>query len=214
MSSVSQPVPDTRTRLLQAAGEVFAEHGFHAATVRQITERAGVNLAAVNYHFRDKAELYAAVIRDCFFRSGNQPPLDPTLPCEERLRLFIERFVHERFDPFRPEWHHRLMVRETMEPTPALQTMIDEQICPRARELAGIIQEITGPGLTEEEVRLLTFSVIGQAVFYIRHNTLAGRIFPACAAEPPDASVLAAHIHRFSLAALRHYRDSSESRST
>ena len=48
---------ETRRRLLAAAGEVFAEAGFHAATVKVITDRAGASVAAVNYHFRDKAEL-------------------------------------------------------------------------------------------------------------------------------------------------------------
>ena len=55
---------NTRDKILNAAGEVFAEQGFEGATVRAITERAGVNLAAVNYHFRDKAELYTRVVLD------------------------------------------------------------------------------------------------------------------------------------------------------
>ncbi len=49
---------NTRDKILNAAGEVFAEYGFEGATIRSITERAEVNVAAVNYHFRDKAELY------------------------------------------------------------------------------------------------------------------------------------------------------------
>jgi len=52
----------TRDKILSAAGEVFAEQGFEGATIRAITERAGVNVAAVNYHFRDKAELYGRVV--------------------------------------------------------------------------------------------------------------------------------------------------------
>ena len=51
----------TRDKILSAAGEVFAEQGFEGATIRAITERAGVNVAAVNYHFRDKAELYTRI---------------------------------------------------------------------------------------------------------------------------------------------------------
>jgi len=54
----------TRDKILSAAGEVFAEQGFEGATIRAITERAGVNVAAVNYHFRDKAELYTRVVDD------------------------------------------------------------------------------------------------------------------------------------------------------
>ena len=53
----------TRAKLLQAATHVFAEQGFHAATVREICTRADVNVAAINYHFRDKLGLYFEVLR-------------------------------------------------------------------------------------------------------------------------------------------------------
>src|SRR5215472_16229012 len=51
-------VSGTEKRLLEAAGEIFAEHGYRAATVRQICEKARANIAAVNYYFGDKEEFY------------------------------------------------------------------------------------------------------------------------------------------------------------
>jgi AcrR family transcriptional regulator len=54
---------ETRQRLLEAAGAVFAERGFRATTVREICHRARANLAAVNYHFGDKERLYGAVLQ-------------------------------------------------------------------------------------------------------------------------------------------------------
>ena len=49
--------PDTIHQILNAAGEVFAIKGFKDATIREISAQAGVNLAAINYHFGDKERL-------------------------------------------------------------------------------------------------------------------------------------------------------------
>jgi AcrR family transcriptional regulator len=56
-------LPDTRTKILDAAEHLFAEHGYRGTSVRAITDLAGANLAAVGYHFGSKAELLAAVVR-------------------------------------------------------------------------------------------------------------------------------------------------------
>ncbi|MBI5281738.1 MAG: TetR/AcrR family transcriptional regulator [Candidatus Solibacter usitatus] len=52
----------TKDRLLDAAERLFAEHGFQATSLRHITADAGVNLAAVNYHFQSKESLILAVL--------------------------------------------------------------------------------------------------------------------------------------------------------
>src|SRR5512143_3976610 len=52
---------ETKDRILDAAERLFAEHGFDATSLRMITAAAGVNLAAVNYHFRSKDSLIEAV---------------------------------------------------------------------------------------------------------------------------------------------------------
>jgi AcrR family transcriptional regulator len=51
----------TKKRILDAAEKLFARQGFHATSMRMLTKEAGVNLAAVNYHFGSKVELIKAV---------------------------------------------------------------------------------------------------------------------------------------------------------
>ncbi len=70
---------DTKTRILDAAETLFAEHGFAGTSLRDITAEASVNLAAVNYHFGSKEALLSAVF-DRRIRPVN----------EERLRLLDE----------------------------------------------------------------------------------------------------------------------------
>jgi len=74
---------DTRERILDAAESLFVEHGFEATSMRMITGRAGVNLAAINYHFGSKE----ALIQDVFRRRL-------TWLNQERLRA-LERYEAE-----------------------------------------------------------------------------------------------------------------------
>src|SRR3989475_11284878 len=58
-----KPQHETRTRILDAAEELFMQHGFEGASMRMLTAKAGVNLAAGNYHFGSKHALIEAVLR-------------------------------------------------------------------------------------------------------------------------------------------------------
>jgi TetR/AcrR family transcriptional regulator, regulator of cefoperazone and chloramphenicol sensitivity len=198
-------IQDTRRKLLFAAGEIFAERGFHKATVREITERAGVNVAAINYHFRDKAELYRAVLNECHCTAqavcgpvhlGDGPP-------EERLRLFIDGFLHRLLHPDRPKWHGLLMAREMTEPTDALDILVKEAIRPRAEELGRIIADLTGGKISKDREWMLGFSVVSQCLFYLHDRPLIERLHPQLAIHPPTIEQLVEHIYAFSLAAIR-----------
>ena len=58
-----KPPHETRTRILDAAEELFMQHGFEGTSMRLLTAKAGVNLAAVNYHFGSKDALIEALFR-------------------------------------------------------------------------------------------------------------------------------------------------------
>jgi AcrR family transcriptional regulator len=60
-NTVKPGTTETKERILDTAERLFAERGFEATSIRDITSAAGVNLASINYHFRTKQELIAAV---------------------------------------------------------------------------------------------------------------------------------------------------------
>ncbi len=201
----SAVILDTRRKLLEAAGEIFADRGFHKATVRDITERAGVNIAAINYHFRDKAELYRAVLNECHCTA--QAAVEPARPAdatpEERLRFFIDSFLHRLLHPDRPNWHSLLMAREMIEPTGALDILVEQAIRPRSQELEKIVTDLTQGRLPNDRVWMLSFSVVSQCLFYLHDRPLIERLHPIFASNPPSIEQLVEHIHAFSLAAIR-----------
>ena len=61
---------ETNDRLVAAATEVFADVGYRAATLREICRRGNANIAAVNYHFRDKEQLYRVVLEQAVLAAG------------------------------------------------------------------------------------------------------------------------------------------------
>lgn len=204
----------TRDRIVAAAGEVFAEQGFRAATIRQITERAGVNLAAVNYHFQDKAELYAQVLQQAHaaavhvgqFTAADDAAAEPGggLDPEARLRRFVGTFLHYLLDPARPGWHLRVRARELAEPTPALDRLVDEAIRPMSAALCDVVQALVGPELPRGALLLLAQSVLGQCLFYSQCGAVIKRVHPEFRVDrPADIGRLADHITDFSLPAIR-----------
>ncbi len=96
--------PDTKTKILDAAEDLFARNGFHATSLRMITGQAGVNLAAVNYHFGSKEELLEAVIE------RRLAPLN-----RQRLALLEHELDRARREGRRPD--PRELMRALIEPT-------------------------------------------------------------------------------------------------
>ena len=58
--------PETRSRIVEAALEVFTERGFEGASTRKIASRAGVNHGLIPYYFGNKKKLWQAAVDDAF----------------------------------------------------------------------------------------------------------------------------------------------------
>lgn len=199
----------TTTQILEAAGEVFAEKGFKDATVREICKRADVNLAAINYHFGDKERLYLESVKNARCLIEDDVPMpewsEETSP-ELKLEAFIYTLVRRLFNPRSPAWHHRLILREIMEPSKACEEMVQESFRPFMEMLKQIVVEMTNDQLEKHQVQQLCFSVIGQCVYYRGHERIVEMMIPATVRRKhykPDT--LAQHITRFSTCAIQSY---------
>lgn len=200
----------TKRRLIEAAGEVFAQSGYRAATVRAICQRAGASVSAINYHFRDKEALYEAVFEYAHRIAMEKYPLDlglkPGATPEERLRAFILSALLSHLDAGFPAWHDRLISHEMSNPTGMLETVKAKYIQPMNAALEVIVRDVmrqANPGREpdDELVRLGAMNVIGACLF--QHH--ARQMMRTVEADNPGTvqiEAIAEYISRFSLAGI------------
>ncbi len=205
-------VPDTRKRLLSAASELFAERGFHGTKVRDIAARAGVNLAAGNYHYGSKKELYLEVLRAQFAETRalleQRGALRPVNELSRLSRAGLADLLRARAQVMLdmligppPGVHGTLMQREMTDPSEALPVIVEEVIRPMKQEMEDIVAHLA-PDLEPRDVERCAFSIIAQVLFY-RFTMPATLKMWRLREYPRDlAGQAAEHITEFSLGGL------------
>lgn len=105
---------NTSSRLLQAGVKVFGNYGFLGASVRQIAEDAGTNIAAIKYHYSSKDALWRAVVGHLYRKLGEAILEDeadwPKMTPRQRVINSTSKFI--RFSARHPELH-RIVLFET-----------------------------------------------------------------------------------------------------
>lgn len=204
---VSQPdLPEgTRSRLLAAAREIFSEQGFQGATVREICRHAEVNLAAVNYHFSSKEALFCAaldfeplrVLRNNVIHEGC---------AKARLQRFIQDFLTQLMDK-KSSSQCRLVMHELINPTLALDNIVQEAIAPLHEFVGQLVRDAAGTRISSAELRRCVFSIFGQCLFYGHGHAVILRLHPKLRYDTKEISATAQHITEFSLAGLKQIAD-------
>ena len=211
----AQPVTtrDTRTRLLAAAAELFAAHGFHGTTIRDIAERAGVNVAAGHYHVGSKKDLYLEVLRGEFAQSRaviarRGASLPPPRALDRLDRRALEALLRARGRTMLdvllgppPGLHGTLMQREMCDPSEALPVIVEEFIHPMVHEVEEIVARLA-PALSPGTVERTVFSIMGQALFYRFCMPAVLRMMGRDAYPKGFTASLADHVAEFSLGGL------------
>ena len=195
----------TRRRILEAACTVFGEKGYRDATHAEICREAGVNTAAINYHFGSKDALYRAAWDHVTTEADRIYPLHggvpETAPAEERLRGRVQALLRRRGDRKKLAHLHNLRMMEMVNPTGLLEEAITEWRH-KAREFTlEILRGLLGPKASRVDLELCEMSVISQCLMVhkrVRHRPYS---FPV-----DDVEGLVEHVMRFSMAGIRAVR--------
>lgn len=172
------PPKATLIQILDAAESLFAQQGYDGTSLRQVTKKAGVNLAAVNYHYGDKESLYAAVIRRRI-QPINRDRLGRLAQAEQDaegnpvpLPLIIElmaRPIFELCEDPSTGGHHtvRLIGRSLAEPLPFMEDILATEFQPAMSSFGQAVRR-HAPTLSPEDFLWRLSFVVGAM-----HHTLA-----------------------------------------
>ena len=199
--------PDTRARLLETAGRVFAEKGFEGATGKEICRLARANAAAVVYHFGSMEELYAAVLVEARNRLVTTDMLIAAVSAERDPRLKLQSLigviVRTLAGPASQSWAARVIGREITSTSQAADTFVDRELQARAAILKGLVSELTGLPVEHPVVARGAVSIIGPCLLLLIVNRRRfERAFPAYDIHPGTIEEVTQDLTRFTLAGL------------
>jgi AcrR family transcriptional regulator len=183
---------ETRCRLLRAAIDVFALHGYHGASTREICERAGANTAAIHYHFRDKAGLYRELFRLPIelVTAASRPMTDARLPLLERLGHFYRGVVTVLAQDSKLRQLALLHAREEAEPTGVLGDCRTQAIRSQHDQLIGLLLPEFGMETADEGLHALAFALVGVVLVYFMVRPAVETFLPASLATPAAREAL------------------------
>ena len=179
----------------------------------EICERAGANIAAVNYYFGSKEALYVEAWRLSFQRSLEKYPADggvaASAPAEERLRGRISSIIRRFSDPQSHEFD--IMHKELANPTGLLSEVKHKTIEPLRQGLGNVIRELLGEKATEQQVLLCQMSIRAQCFDKLIRERLRKTLMQeetkaVMIAESISVDTIVDHVTRFSLAGIGEIR--------
>ncbi|MBN2808893.1 MAG: CerR family C-terminal domain-containing protein [Deltaproteobacteria bacterium] len=203
--SVEEDKKDTRQRLLESAAIIFTEKGYANTSVAEICERAGANIAAVNYYFRSKDALYREVLEFTIEQAEKTYPftLLAEEPAEERLYHFILALLQRILSAEMAGNFYVLVAKEMAEPTLASGEIVSQSIARHQSLMREVIREICHAEVDDDLLLRLHFSVLSQCLFISYNEKGRRHHLQRNPIQFKDAEVFARHIADFSLAGMR-----------
>ena len=137
---------ETEEKIIKCAGQLIAEKGFASVTSKEICRAAGVNLAAVNYHFGSRDGLYLAVLENVQQYLISIHTLtdlyESNLTPRQKIEKCIDFLAGNAF--YKIDWQISVWVREVMNPSPAFMEIFRKEGLPKISVLIKMFSEYTG----------------------------------------------------------------------
>jgi len=202
-----------KDRLLDAAEVLFCEHGFEGTSIRDIAASADCNIAAVNYYFGGKNNLYMDVwrrhlipMRDARI-AGIEKVMSKNksrIKLEDLLKSFADTFVGPLIDAGIGSCLSRLMAREYIDRRLPTNIFVDEVMTPTMNAMSDALIK-TCPGLDKSKVLMVIFSLIGQLVHLVHIRMMFEQSDEDLNLPVFDLSEVINHIVKFTAAGIRAY---------
>lgn len=202
---------DASARLIEVATGLFAEKGYEGTSVRDLAAAAGVNVAAVNYHFGSKEALYYECLRSCLAPAGvMRLRMQEYLEAAQRaktikavemaLRLCIKTFLEELMHPdSKPS---QLIMREQSTGSPQFEQVVREFFLP----IGTIFQQLIcmlAPGLSQQRMFMVISGIIGQCLHTYKARATFRVIGGIDSHSPEYIEQVSEHIAHFVVLGLR-----------
>lgn len=198
----------TKGRVLAAATALFAEKGYRETTVQDICGSAGANVAAVNYHFGTKEQLYVAVWERLFgaARGLLLPPQADDADPWQSLAEYIRQRVRHAFCDGDFATLRLIIHREMANPTDAHKKLFRRFIEPVVRRLTTMVAAVLDRPADSIVVRRCTFSIQSQIIFVglarIKKHPMR-HLFDSTKPSEAEVEELAEHLVEFAAGGLR-----------
>ena len=180
----------TRAAILEAAEEIFAERGFAATRLEDVAERVGIRRASIVYYFKDKRELYDAVLADVF--EGLRVRIESALSSLDPLPARIEAGVSAWVDYVggRPSFA-RLLLREVANGVRDRDSALRQYTRPYFELIQKqVLERPPGGELADVDPVHMASTIAGATVFYV---AAMPTLVPELGIDPTGPKGLAAH---------------------
>jgi len=156
-------VMDTQENVLLSACEVFSERGYHSATTAEICGKAGANIAAVNYYYRGKKNLYMAIWEKLYLDNMTlrNAEIPTTGSAQDRLFALLRYNIMAVLTTGSANWFTKIVHRELSSPSPMHGKLFKRYLEPMQNQFLAVIRDFMGADMDESKVRLCSLCVHG-----------------------------------------------------